>query len=471
MKNDKLLKQITISSILLLCFVMMFSAYIYGAEPGLAGAEPVHSDSGDTVADEQQRNTSAPDEAILPELTLTPVSTDMISPVPELPSLTPEPTVLPVVNLSDAWQDVEGAGHSEVYYHLTSRTIILEKKPGYENAKLELTELPVTRQIRVEISSIMGEALADEHIKRVSEDIYYHGTPPTPTPTMTLTPTPRVSVTPTPRLTELSPTPTYAPENPYYPWRYDVVHAITSKVQENEDGSITQTLLLTLDKTYVYRVYEDEWNFYISLVRPKDVYDRIVVIDAGHGGIDPGTSSNDNKYTEKAMNLSMVLYLKELLDQREDIKVYYTRETDVKPSLQERVNLANDVEADFFLSIHCNANNAKSLNGTEVLYNSMQNKWTGMNSKQFALLCLEELNEHVGLKNNGIVARDHNVTIVKEARMPVALVETAYMSNPSDMETLAKEETRRAVAQSLYDAILRAYEMMEEQQEEEENPK
>lgn len=437
----------------------------------MAGAEPGHSGSGNAVKDEKQGYESAPDEYIMPERLLTPVPTDMVSPVPTLPSLTPEPTGLPAVNLSDAWQEVEGAGHSEVYYHLTSRTIILEKKPGYENAKLELTELPVTRQIRVEITNIMGEALVDEQIKRVSEDTYYHGTPPTPTPTMTPTPTQRVSGTPTPRLTELSPTPTCAPDNPYYPWRYDVVHAIAGSVEENEDGSITQTLLLTLDKTYVYRVYEDEWNFYISLVRPKDVYERIVVIDAGHGGIDPGTSSNDNKYTEKAMNLSMVLYLKELLDQREDIKAYYTRETDVKPSLQQRVDLANDVEADFFLSIHCNANEAKSLHGTEVLYNSMQNKWTGMNSKQFAMLCLEELDEHIGLKNNGIVARDHNVTIVKEARMPVALVETAFMTNPSDMEALAKEETRKAVAQGLYDAILRAYEMMDKQQEEEENPK
>ena len=154
-----------------------------------------------------------------------------------------------------------------------------------------------------------------------------------------------------------------------------------------------------------------------------------------------------------------------MMDAQEEIKVYYTRTTDTRPNQMQRVTLANDVEADFLVSIHCNSNKAKSLNGTEVLYNSMQNKWTGMNSRSFSKLCLEEMCEHLGRKNNGIVARDHDVTVVKEARMPVALIEMAYISNESDLQVLAQEESRRAAAEGIYHAILRAYEEMNGEEE------
>ena len=239
--------------------------------------------------------------------------------------------------------------------------------------------------------------------------------------------------------------------------RNDVVKAIETTVETAEDGSVTQSLLLTLDKTYVYQLYEDEWNYYIALVRPKDVYDKIVVVDAGHGGLDAGTISAGNVYLEKNMNLDIVLRLKELLDGQDGIKVYYTRTTDWKPSLSQRVNLANDVEADFFLSVHCNANETHALHGTEVLYDSRQDVLSGMNSRRFAQILLEEMDEHLGLFNRGLVAREHNLTIIKYAQVPVALVEVAFLSNASDMEVLAKEQTRADVAQGLFDALMRAY--------------
>ena len=328
-----------------------------------------------------------------------------------------------------------------------------------------MTELPVSRQIQVTISNIRGKALADHQIKRISEDTYYYGTPPTPTPTAMPTPTIAGKV-PVPGVT-LTPIPTLSPDDPYYPWRNDVVAQSETSEELFDDGSLTQTLLLTLDKTYVYKVYEDEWNFYISLIRPKDVYNKIVVIDAGHGGIDMGTTSARAEYMEKSINLNIVFYLKELLDDNNEIKVYYTRLNDVRPTLKQRVNLANDVEADFFLSVHCNANETKKLHGTEVLYNSLQNGWTGMNSRRFASICMEEMNSHLGLFDRGVIARDHNVTIVRDAKMPVALVETAFMSNTSDMEVLATEEAQRSIAQGLYDAILRAYKELEQQSEKE----
>ena len=77
-------------------------------------------------------------------------------------------------------------------------------------------------------------------------------------------------------LINLSPTPSILPSDPYNPWQNDVVREIVTTEVVERDGSLTQTLLLTLNKTYVYQLYEDEYNYYIALVRPKDVYEKIV---------------------------------------------------------------------------------------------------------------------------------------------------------------------------------------------------
>ena len=447
MSEERLIGRVTAGSILLLFLVLAFSKYVKGA--GLA--EQSSDAAGVTTDKETPENITD---------ILAPTQGETMTVVTVMP---PEIT-MPPQNFSAAWDGIAGVS-ANIYYNLTDRTIIFEKSDGYEDAELVLTELPVSRQIQVTISNIRGKALADHQIKRISEDTYYYGTPPTPTPTAMPTPTIAGKV-PVPGVT-LTPIPTLSPDDPYYPWRNDVVTQIETSEELFDDGSLTQTLLLTLDKTYVYKVYEDEWNFYISLIRPKDVYNKIVVIDAGHGGIDMGTTSARAEYMEKSINLNIVFYLKELLDDNNEIKVYYTRLNDVKPTLKQRVNLANDVEADFFLSVHCNANETKKLHGTEVLYNSLQNEWTGMNSRRFASICMEEMNSHLGLFDRGVIARDHNVTIVRDAKMPVALVETAFMSNTSDMEVLATEEAQRSIAQGLYDAILRAYKELEQQSEKE----
>lgn len=320
--------------------------------------------------------------------------------------------------------------------------IVLEKGDGYGDARIVLNERPVTRQLEVTISGISGSPLSDGQVKRIAKNTYYHGTPPTPTPAPTGL---------------LSPTPSILPSDPYNPWQNDVVREIVTTEVVERDGSLTQTLLLTLNKTYVYQLYEDEYNYYIALVRPKDVYEKIVVVDAGHGGIDEGTLIAGREHMEKDINLDIVLRLKGLLDNQDGIKVYYTRTEDIKPSLQQRVDLANDVEADFFLSVHCNSNETRSLNGMEVLFDSRQDVWEGMNSRRFAEIILEKMDGYAGFKNRGLVPREHNLSIIKYAQVPVALVEVGYLSNEGDRKLLIQDQTRQKVAEGLFEAILCGY--------------
>ena len=156
-----------------------------------------------------------------------------------------------------------------------------------------------------------------------------------------------------------------------------------------------------------------------------------------------------------------MLYLKELLETNTDIKIFCTRTEDVYPTLQERADLALGMEADLFISWHCNAAESKSRAGTEIIYNALQGTEDTFNSKAFAKLCLENLTTALGTKNRGLSDRQ-DLHIVRRATMPVVLVETAYLSNAKDLELLKDEEKLKAAAHAVYEAVLTAYERMEE---------
>lgn len=89
----------------------------------------------------------------------------------------------------------------------------------------------------------------------------------------------------------------------------------------------------------------------------------VVVLDAGHGGHDPGNLGNG--YREKDIALNVTLMVGKALEKNKNIKVIYTRKTDVFVELRERANIANKAKADLFVSIHCNAHNSGA-HGTET---------------------------------------------------------------------------------------------------------
>lgn len=92
---------------------------------------------------------------------------------------------------------------------------------------------------------------------------------------------------------------------------------------------------------------------------------RRIVIDAGHGGKDPGTIGKVSREKDVALSLSLKVgqYIKEYLP---EVEVIYTRQTDKFIELKERANIANRNRADLFISIHCNATTSKNVYGTET---------------------------------------------------------------------------------------------------------
>lgn len=246
-------------------------------------------------------------------------------------------------------------------------------------------------------------------------------------------------------------------EDEDYFYNYPMVgksgHIIDLNLEANGKSAVLEIML---DGVYELDAELESQYLYLDFIAPSEQYDKIIVIDAGHGGNDPGATRSG--IYEKDIDLAILLQLKELFDKQKDVKVYYTRTTDENPSLHNRVRLANQVGADLFLSIHNNAAKTavSTVNGTKVMYNETEAEGEH-SSKAFAQICLEEICNGTGSTDLGLEAGS-NILIIRESTMPMALVEVGFMSNAAELGKLNSEEYQKQTAESLYQAIMHAYE-------------
>jgi N-acetylmuramoyl-L-alanine amidase len=216
-------------------------------------------------------------------------------------------------------------------------------------------------------------------------------------------------------------------------------------------------IALALDRVYELESEYADGNVYLSFLDPHDVYDKVVVIDAGHGGRDGGADKLG--VTEKEINLAILLELKDIFaDSGENIGVYYTRTDDSNPSLDQRVQLANKSGADLFVSIHNNSSHngsLSSLNGTEVMYSESDDSI--LSSKRFAQICQDHLTAALGSKDIGLLEGD-SIYIIRTSEAPVALIEVGFITNREELGKLTTADYQKLAAQSIYDAIEQAFE-------------
>jgi N-acetylmuramoyl-L-alanine amidase len=168
-----------------------------------------------------------------------------------------------------------------------------------------------------------------------------------------------------------------------------------------------------------------------------------IVIDAGHGGKDPGAASVLKK-TEKEFNLSIALKIKALLDKETQIKGHLTRSNDTFLELDERVAIAEKLKADLFISIHANAINKPSVSGTETYYSRAS-------SKAFADVIHKHLLKGTGLKDRGVKQADYRV--IKKTTMPAILLEAGYLTNTTDSQALYSEAVQNRIAEEVVAGI------------------
>jgi N-acetylmuramoyl-L-alanine amidase len=219
-----------------------------------------------------------------------------------------------------------------------------------------------------------------------------------------------------------------------------------------------------------------------------------IVLDAGHGGHDPGALGN-NGLQEKDITLAVTIKLGQLIQKNlPDTKVIFTRQTDVFIPLWERTKIANEHKGKLFISLHCNSNNNKKVNGIETYFLSAdmdknkqaqevvlkenasikfekaedQKRYEGINfilatmaqsafirqSQHFASTIQNScanLLKPLGLKDRGV--KQGRFWVMVGATMPNVLVEMGFISNKSEGTFLKKNATQMKIAQAIFEGI------------------
>jgi N-acetylmuramoyl-L-alanine amidase len=176
-----------------------------------------------------------------------------------------------------------------------------------------------------------------------------------------------------------------------------------------------------------------------------------VVIDAGHGGTDPGhLSKNKNLLPEKDINLLIANKFGAYIDQYlTNVTVLYTRTDDRFVSLDDRVFKANSIKADYFISIHCNANDRGMVHGTESHVNTM----SATKSVQLAKIMEQEFSSRAGRHSRGVKDsqdREHSLQVLKYTSMTSVLLECGFLTNEKEAKYLNTTEGQAILASAIF---------------------
>ncbi len=183
---------------------------------------------------------------------------------------------------------------------------------------------------------------------------------------------------------------------------------------------------------------------------PSQVLEGITIaLDPGHGGSDTGAVSPSG-LEEKEISLNVSLELEERLENL-GAEVVMTRNEDIYVSLGERVRIANNSNADIFISIHFNAFNDSSANGTETFWHT---RGTAQ-SERLATLIQNQLLDKLGRRNRGV--KQENYYVLRETEMTSALTEPLFITNPTEEQIIMDEANQSLVAQAIEEAILEFY--------------
>lgn len=205
-----------------------------------------------------------------------------------------------------------------------------------------------------------------------------------------------------------------------------------------------------------YQLTEDENYLYIQGIRPRDLYETMVLLDAGHGGYQPGAVYNG--LLEKDVNLKLMTYIRQFTETRDDVKYFYTRIDDTASSLPDRVEIANDLEVDLLLSMHNNAIDIKSnpslvsVRGMEVI-TTIETETSGDELRLATSIFADMEAELPELVLREI--KDYNkLYLLRYSDMPAVIIEYGYLTNPDDVENLKQEwileEAARITEQAIY---------------------
>ena len=184
---------------------------------------------------------------------------------------------------------------------------------------------------------------------------------------------------------------------------------------------------------------------YYETERTVTTNQKLIIIDAGHGGTDPGSVKQGIQ--EKDINLQIALQLQKRLEAK-GYKVVMTRDDDTAISLKNRAKLANQAKGDLLISIHQNSFRDASVHGIEVFYTPGK----GTYDDRLANCIQEALISYTQAKDRH-VREITNLLIIRESNMSACLIESAYLSNDTERELIQTKDYQDKVVTGIIEGI------------------
>ncbi len=157
----------------------------------------------------------------------------------------------------------------------------------------------------------------------------------------------------------------------------------------------------------------------------------LVALDAGHGGKDPGATSGD--YTEKTVNLAVMKKVEALLASDPQVRVVKTRSIDILVPLEERIRIAQDNGATFYISIHVNSFSQSDASGVGTWIDLTRKEAEADATYQLALKLVDAVVSATGARNRGIQKQD---SYLQRTAMPAVTLEIGFITNPTERALL-----------------------------------
>lgn len=221
---------------------------------------------------------------------------------------------------------------------------------------------------------------------------------------------------------------------------------------KKDDTARTTSLIFSAKAKFTYLPFyrAEVSNTNITIIKPAPSGQKVVAIDAGHGGYTPGAIYGSVE--EKALNLDIALRLNKYLEAKK-VNTYMLREDDSYINNYERAYIANALGASLFISVHNNAMDDTGYSGTMTLY--YPGSGGRLSGKTFAQLLQDRLLYRLKTKDRKIIARP-NLIVLKATKMPAVIAEVAYLTNKTDRTNLLNASFRDKAALALSEGVLQA---------------
>lgn len=183
----------------------------------------------------------------------------------------------------------------------------------------------------------------------------------------------------------------------------------------------------------------------------KPLQNRIIILDPGHGGKDPGTVKGS--VSEKSITLKVSTQVKQLLENA-GAKVYMTRTGDTYPSLQDRVDFTQANYGEIFVSVHVNSAANASAQGTETYY-AISTGDMYQEDIDLATFVNNQIVNNLNMKNRGV--KQEQYYVIRNMVIPSILVELGFLTNTEDHNKMTNDQYVKLFAESIYNGILQYY--------------